>query len=131
MLRKKNFRHLDILAEYRKFVLFMRKFLIICSLFLASLQSHAGEDEVRMFSLYPVPLKSSRLFFRVNYSGTGISTVEVRNLIGKKIQEKPLPAGVSELSFDNMDANPNGVYVVVAKNGNGKVLEISKFILNK
>lgn len=109
----------------------MRKFIAILYLFILSLHAFAGEDEVRMFSLYPVPLKTSRLFFRVNYSGTGITTVEVRNLIGKKIQEKSLPAGVSELSFDNMDANPNGVYVVVAKNANGKVLEISKFILNK
>lgn len=109
----------------------MRRILILFLLSVISFRGLAGDDDMRMFSLYPVPLKSSRLFFKLNYSGTGIATVEVRNLIGKKIQEKSLPAGISELIFDNMDANPNGIYVVVAKNSDGKVIEITKFILNK
>ena len=108
----------------------MRKLVFIIVALLSSLQLMAGDNE-RLFSLYPVPLRSSRLYFKVNISGSGISIVEVRNLIGKTIQVKPLPPGADEIWFDEMDSNPNGVYVVVAKNAQNRILEISKFILNK
>jgi hypothetical protein len=108
----------------------MSKWLFIGLLVLAS-NVFAASDDVRLFSLYPVPLKSSRIYVRLQQSNTGISTVEIRSLIGKKIQSKQLRIGEVEIAFDDMDANPNGVYVVVAKDANGKVLEINKFVLNK
>lgn len=94
-------------------------------------QALAGGDDVKLFSLYPVPLKTSVLNVQINFRDAGVASVELRNLIGKKIQEKQLPSGVNLVSFENMDMNPNGIYIVLAKNANGKVLEISKFILNK
>ncbi len=91
----------------------------------------AAGDDVKLFSVYPVPLKTSRLSVQINYSGSSISSFEVRSLIGKKIQQKNIAAGADLISFDEMDVNPNGVYIVLAKDANGKVLEISKFTINK
>jgi hypothetical protein len=88
-------------------------------------------DDTKMFSLFPVPLKGSRLSVKLNTASSGIVGVELRNLIGKKLQEKGFPKGVDEVVFEDMDTYPSGVYVVLAKDGYGKIVEISKFIINK
>lgn len=98
---------------------------------LFSLHGMAAGDDTKLFSLYPVPLKTNRLFVHINNTSASINTIELRNLIGKKMQEKTFPAGSDEIYFDDMDTYPNGLYVVLAKDANGKVLEINKFILNK
>lgn len=88
-------------------------------------------DDVKLLSLYPVPLKTSTLSVKINFSGTGITKIELRNLIGKKIEEKEIFPNTEEVYFYGVDSNPDGVYIIIARNANGKVLEISKFILNK
>ncbi len=108
----------------------MRLFSVFIVLVFFTLHLRAG-DEVRLMSLYPVPLKNSTLNVRINIPGSGLAQLELRNLIGKKLQEKEVPAGTEEVVFGSMDTYPNGVYVVVAKNASDKVLEISKFIMNK
>jgi hypothetical protein len=109
----------------------MKKFYSFLLFLFLSINSFAGGDEVKLFSIYPVPLKSSRLFVKLNFIVPVVQKIEIRNLIGKKIQEKEFPIGSDQIYFDEIDANPNGVYIVLAKDANGKVLEISKFILNK
>jgi hypothetical protein len=91
----------------------------------------AAGDDVKLFSLYPVPLRFGRLSVQMNVSGSGVSSIEVRNLIGKRIQEKKLPSGSDMITFDAMDVYPDGVYIVLAKDANGKVLEILKFNIDK
>ncbi|HNB81191.1 MAG TPA: T9SS type A sorting domain-containing protein [Chitinophagaceae bacterium] len=108
----------------------MRLFSVFIVLVFFTLHLRAG-DEVRLMSLYPVPLKNSTLNVRINIPGSGLAHLELRNLIGKKLQEQEVPAGTEEVVFGSMDTYPNGVYVVVAKNASDKVLEISKFIMNK
>ncbi len=109
----------------------MRKLYLLILLILLHFSSIAGGDDTKMFSLFPVPLKGSRLSVKLNASSTSISAVELRNLIGKKLQEKGFPKGVDEVIFEDMDTYPSGVYVVLAKDSYGKIVEISKFIINK
>ncbi len=109
----------------------MKRLYALLLFILFSVSCMAAGDDVKLFSLYPVPLKSSRLSVQMNVSGSGVSSIEVRNLIGKKIQEKKFPSGADIISFDDMDVHPNGLYMVLAKDANGKVLEISKFTINK
>jgi hypothetical protein len=51
-------------------------------------------------------------------------------LVGKKLQEKTMIGG-KNIIFQDMDIYPNGLYVIIAKDVNGKILETSKFIINK
>ena len=90
----------------------------------------SGEDS-KMISLFPVPLKGSRLSVKINVPNSTISGVELRNLIGKKLQEKSFSKGSDEVVLEDMDTYPNGVYVILAKDPYGKIIEISKFIINK
>ncbi len=108
----------------------MPRFLILLFALFLTVRVQAGDD-VKLISLYPVPLKTSTLFVKLNQTGSGINRIELRNLIGKKMQEKSVLSGTDEIYFDDLLAYPNGVYVVIAKNNDGKVLEISKFILNR
>lgn len=110
----------------------MRKFRLLIALLLLSLALNlqAG-DEGKLISLFPVPLKGNVLTVRLNAPNSAVSGVELRNLIGKKLQEREFPKGNSEIVFDNMDTYPNGVYVVLAKDSYGKIVEIAKFIINR
>ncbi len=109
----------------------MKRLYLFLLIVLFATSCMAASDEVKLFSLYPVPLKTSRLSVQINYSGSSISSFEIRSLIGKKIQQKNIATGVDVISFDEMDVNPNGLYIVLAKDANGKVLEISKFTINR
>lgn len=109
----------------------MKKISFILLFVILSIQGIAGGDDIKLISLFPVPLKGGTLNVNINYGGSGVASIEIRNLIGKKIQEKAVYPGSDKIYFVDLDTNPNGVYVVLAKDSNGKVIEISKFILNK
>lgn len=91
-------------------------------------------DEQKLFTLFPIPLKSNTLFVERNKDSKDcmkITQVELRNLIGKRLQSIPFSADLMKVSFDNMDEYPNGIYVVLAFDSYGKIIETSKFIINK
>lgn len=105
--------------------------LLLIIVFLLTLQiSFASGEDNRLFTMFPVPLKLSTLTVRPTSTYTNIATVELRNLVGKKLQEKTIVSG-GDAVFQDMDTYPNGLYVIVAKDANGKILETSKFIINK
>lgn len=111
----------------------MKKTLILILLFLTWQFAFAGEDN-KLFSLYPVPLKSSKLSVKRNADNADnakIATVELRNLIGKKLQSREFDKNTEEVVFEDMDAYPNGIYVVLAIDAYGKIIETAKFIINK
>lgn len=91
----------------------------------------AGSDDKKLFSLYPVPLKTAVLRVKLNNSYSEPLTIELRNLIGRKLQEKTFPVGSDEISFQDMDSYPNGIYVVLAKDAFGKIIESTKFVIEK
>jgi hypothetical protein len=111
----------------------MKKSLLILLLLLTQIFAFAG-DEVKMFSLYPVPLKTSRLSVKrnaQNAENSKIAKVELRNLIGKKLQSHDFENNTEEVVFEDMDSYPNGIYVVIALDAYGKIIETAKFIINK
>ena len=67
----------------------MKKGILILFITLAALQiSIAGSEDNRLFTLYPVPLSSSTLTVSATSIYTNIGSIELRNLVGKKLQEK-------------------------------------------
>ena len=110
----------------------MRPVLTIISLLLCLLvviPTHA--DDTKTFTLSPVPLSGSVLKVKLNKTTTPISVCELRNLVGTKLQVKTFPAGSDELYFLDMTQYPNGVYMVAALDAYGKVVDISKFMINR
>lgn len=87
-------------------------------------------DDGKMFSLYPVPLVSNTLTVKV-HATVPIATFELRSLIGKKLQEKKYNGTEAEVVFTDLSQYYSGIYVVVAKDGNGKIVETMKFTINR
>lgn len=102
----------------------------MCYSFL-TINALAGNDDMHLFTMFPVPLNTSKLTIKPTQTLTSISTFELRNLVGKKLQEKALPKGAEEVSFTDMNEYPNGLYVIIAKDANGKILETSKLIIQR
>jgi hypothetical protein len=109
----------------------MKKFYTIMLFLFMSVSVIAGNDDGKLFYLYPVPLKGNILSVKLNTASANITSIELRNLVGRKLNEKFFAKGSDELMFDDMDSYPNGVYVVIAKDSYGKIVEIAKFIINK
>jgi hypothetical protein len=109
----------------------MRKIAVILFLMIFSLSVMGGGDDKKLFSLFPVPLKSAVLRVKLNVGYAEPLTIELRNLIGRKLQEKTFPVGSDEIAFNDMDTYPNGLYVIIAKDSFGKIVESTKFIIDK
>jgi len=102
----------------------MKKTLTILLLLFTQLLAYAGDDN-KMFSLYRVKRNTD------NAENGKIATVELRNLIGKKLQSHEFDKNTEEVIFEDMDSYPNGIYVVIAIDSYGKIIETAKFIINK
>lgn len=102
---------------------------MLLALFTINLAVFASDG--KLFSLFPIPLKSSVLKIRFNKYLSAPFSVELRNVIGRKLFDKSFQAGVDEVSINDMDTYPNGLYVVLVKDAQGKVLESSKFMIER
>lgn len=109
----------------------VRIFFLVLLNVLFVLSALGAGDENRLVSLYPVPLKGSVLSVRLNAPNSAVAGAELRNLIGRKLQEKNFPKGNNELVFEDMDTYPGGIYVVLVKDAFGKIVEIAKFTINR
>lgn len=88
-------------------------------------------DDVKTITLSPVPLSGNVLKVKLNNLSIPISVCELRNLVGTRLQRKAFPAGSDELYFQDMSQYPNGLYMVAAIDAYGKVVDISKFMINR
>ncbi len=58
--------------------------------------------------------------------------VEIVNVVGKKLREQQLlDRNTTELSFNDLDDIPQGVYLVIARDEYGKILQSNKFLISK
>lgn len=108
----------------------MGRYLVIFLFLCIALKSLAGDDN-KLFSIFPVPLKSSKLTVKRLINNPDFVKVELRNLIGKKLQEKEFSKGAEEVVLEEMDTYPNGIYVILAVDSYGKIIETAKFIINR
>ena len=91
-------------------------------------------DEPKLFSLFPIPLKTNTLYVERNKDAKDcmkIVKVELRNLIGKRMQSIPFDANEMKVAVIEMDNYPNGIYVILAFDSYGKIIESAKFVINK
>lgn len=99
-------------------------------IFIFSFQAFAAGEESLLF-LSPVPLTKSLLTVKIVKPSIQVNTLELRNLIGRELQRKTLPLGGEFIQFTDMESYPNGLYVIIAKDANGKILESTKFVISR
>ncbi len=85
----------------------------------------------RPFKIYPVPCDRNELTAEVMQATSGIASFELRNLIGRRLQFKTILNGDDKVVFLDMLDYPEGIYVIIAKNADGKFVASTKFIIER
>jgi hypothetical protein len=81
---------------------------------------------------YPNPVTSKLVIKISNNNKYAIHKIEIVNVIGKKIREQQLlDKSTNELYFNDLADVPQGIYLVIARDENGKVIQSNKFMIEK
>ncbi len=94
---------------------------------LNSTGAFAGDTDKR-FNLFPVPAIS---YVQLQFisDAKDVDKVEIMNLVGKVVAEQPYYE-TTQYRIDLTNV-PKGIYMITAKDKNGKVLQTSKLIISK
>ena len=109
----------------------MRIFFLNLIFLLCTVQYISGSDDKRPFKIYPVPCDRNELTAEVMQVASGIASFELRNLIGRRLQLKTILNGDDIVVFLDMLDYPEGIYVIIAKNADGKFVASTKFIIER
>lgn len=117
----------------------MRYIYLLIFVLLSSIASAQTPDKSSVLSnetiqvyTYPNPV-TTRLVVRIsNNFKQQVHKVEIVNIIGKKIKEQQLlDKNTTEIYFNDLAEVPQGIYLVIARDENGKVLHSNKFLIEK
>ena len=109
----------------------MKRFVVILTVLIFSSFLVGAQQRTSNVELFPVPLKVNELKVRMTAATAGkASSIELRNFIGKKLQSVQC-GGKKNLEFTEMRQYPEGVYIVLVKGKNGKIIESRKFMISK
>jgi hypothetical protein len=57
--------------------------------------------------------------------------IMVMSLIGRKLKEQQYVRGQDKYTFTDMSDFPSGIYLIVLKDKNGKIIDTAKLVINK
>jgi hypothetical protein len=89
-------------------------------------------NEPMTLTLYPIPSDSK---VNIRFSNTlkdKVAKVEIVNVIGRKLREQTIvDKSTTEVSFNNLSDMPQGVYMIIAKDEYGKILQSTRLLINR
>ncbi|WP_118951188.1 T9SS type A sorting domain-containing protein [Taibaiella helva] len=89
-------------------------------------------NQDRTITVYPIPANTS-VNVRLSASlKTDVEKVEIINLIGRKLTEQTIiDKSTTDITFNNLSEMPQGIYMVVARDKGGKIIQSAKMIINR
>jgi len=89
-------------------------------------------NQDRTITVYPIPANTS-VNVRLSASlKSDVEKVEIINLIGRKLTEQTIiDKSTTDITFNNMSEMPQGIYMVVARDKGGKIIQSAKMIINR
>lgn len=112
---------------------------LIASLGLSSMEASAQGKENTIISnqdktitVYPIPANTS-VNVRLSASlKNEVEKVEIINLIGRKLTEQTIiDRSTTDITFNNLSEMPQGIYMVVARDKGGKIIQSAKMVVNR
>lgn len=89
-------------------------------------------NEEKTLTIYPMPVINVAHIKLSPALRTDVSSLEIINLIGRKITEQTIIGkNTTDISFTNLNELPEGIYMVIARDKYGKIIQSAKMILNK
>lgn len=82
--------------------------------------------------VFPTPA-DTRAYVRLSPAlKSKVDKVEIINLIGRKIKEqKIITKSTTEISFNDIGELPQGIYMVVARDEYGQILQSAKLVISR
>lgn len=81
---------------------------------------------------YPNPVSNKLTIRFTNTLKQQVNKVEIVNIIGKKLREQQvLDKNTTELTFNDLEEMPQGIYLIIAKDEYGKIIQSNKFLINR
>lgn len=115
--------------------------LSLCTLLLTtgSLQAAAQGSEKpvltnqdRSITIYPIPANSYVTIHLSPSLRSEVEKVEIVNLIGRRLSEQVIMnKQTTEISFTNLNEMPQGIYIVIARDKFGKIVQSAKMVINR
>ncbi len=83
-------------------------------------------------TVFPTPA-DSRAYVKLSPSlRNRVEKVEIINLIGRKLKEQIIISkSTTEISFNDISELPQGIYMVVARDEFGQILQSSKLVISR
>lgn len=89
-------------------------------------------NQDRNITVYPLPASTS-VSIRLSASlKNEVDKVEIVNLIGRKLTEQTIiDKSTTDITFNNLGEMPQGIYMVVARDKGGKIIQSAKMVINR
>ncbi len=82
-------------------------------------------------TVYPMPATTTAYIRIAAGLRNDVDQIEIVNVVGRKVTaQKIVDKGTTEVVFNNLGNLPKGIYVVVARDQYGKILQSAKLLLN-
>lgn len=89
-------------------------------------------NQEKTITIYPVPANSYATVRLSPALRNEVDKVEIVNLIGRKMSEQVIMnKQTTEISFTNLNELPQGIYIVVARDKFGKIVQSAKMVVNR
>lgn len=89
-------------------------------------------NQDRTIKIYPVPANSVVNISLSPALRNEVDKVEIINLIGRKITEQTiLDRSSMNITFNNLSEVAQGIYMVVARDKYGKIIQSAKMVINR
>jgi hypothetical protein len=105
-------------------------FLVIVALISVLPMQHgiAAPPTEKFIQLLYTPGNSS-IIIKIIAPNSQITKIEIANLIGRSVRSKPYNNVDDKITMSDLSDLPNGIYLVLAKDKDGKIVDSSKFVL--
>lgn len=89
-------------------------------------------NQDKTITVYPIPANNV-VSIRLSASlRNDVEKVEIINLIGRKLTEQTIiDKSTTDVTFTNLGEMPQGIYMVVARDKGGKIIQSAKMVINR
>jgi hypothetical protein len=107
----------------------MRILLTIAILFISTFSfSQSGKDTEKVFTVSHIQ-GADNLIITINGTQPNLDRFFMVNLIGRSVREVVYPKGEERVNVSNLSLLPPGMYILIAKDANGKTMATVKFYI--
>ena len=89
-------------------------------------------NQERTLVVYPTPATTVATVRLSAALRSEVSKIEIVNLIGRKIDEQSVfDKNTTEFTFNNLGSAASGIYMVVARDRSGKIIQSAKMVISR